>query len=71
MVPANVVELGHFVFALLHLFRFLKPKIFLQHADQFLAIEYLELCDGVFINGVDKKQGLRRSSGTLVRSVSK
>jgi hypothetical protein len=41
---------------LLLLIRLLEPQTFLRNANELLAIELLELRDGVFVNGVDEQE---------------
>lgn len=42
--------------SLLLVFGLLELKTLLGNADKFLAVEFLELSDGVLINGVDEKE---------------
>jgi hypothetical protein len=54
---AEVVVLRYLLLALLLLLLgLLELKTLLRHTDKLLAIEFLELCDSVFVDGVDEKQ---------------
>ena len=44
---------------LLLIISLLELKTLLQHTDELLAFELFELCDGIFVNGVDKKENFK------------